>query len=195
MGDPQLDEFDFDQGNLYANVNIDRLDSLFFPRNGYFATLGYTISREWLGSDTEFDQVDFDCVGAKSFGKHTVQLGARYHVTTSGTLPVQSRYRLGGRGRLAGFRLNELTGQHYALVVSSATATSWRRYSAVRRSWAARSNTATPGKAARTWRSTMASSMPASISDSIRGSGRCSSAYGWRETGDGVLFLEIGRPF
>lgn len=44
VGDPQLEEFDFDQGNLFAMMTIDRLDSLFFPRNGYYALLGYTIS-------------------------------------------------------------------------------------------------------------------------------------------------------
>ena len=36
VGDPQLEEFDFEQGNLFATLTIDRLDSLFFPRNGYY---------------------------------------------------------------------------------------------------------------------------------------------------------------
>ncbi|MNT28139.1 hypothetical protein D3C72_1638030 [compost metagenome] len=36
-------------------------------------------------------------------------------MTTSGTAPVQSLYRLGGRWRLAGFQHNQLTGQDYAL--------------------------------------------------------------------------------
>ena len=57
VGDPALQDFDFEQGNLFANITVDRLDSLFFPRNGYFASVGYTLSRDWLGSDTEFDQV------------------------------------------------------------------------------------------------------------------------------------------
>jgi NTE family protein len=104
VGDPQLENFDFDQGNLFASLAIDRLDSLYFPREGYYGSIGYTASRTWLGSDSEFDQVDFDAIGARSFGKHTLQLGGSYHATVSGSLPVQSRYRLGGRGRLAGYR-------------------------------------------------------------------------------------------
>ena len=194
VGDPQLDEFDFDQGNLYATVNVDRLDSLFFPRSGYFALLGYTISREWLGSDTEFDQVDFDALGAKSFGKHTAQLGARYHVTTSGMLPLQSLYRLGGRGRLAGYRLNELTGQHYALVYlgySYQLAEVFGRSALVGgtleygNAWQRREDVA--------------------FDDGILNAsayfgfdswlGPIQMGFGWRETGDGVIFVEIGRPF
>jgi NTE family protein len=97
IGDPTLPSYDFQQGDLSANVTVDRLDSLFFPQRGYLASLGYNVSRDWLGSDAEYDQLDFDAIGAKSFGRHAVQLGARYHVTLSGTLPVQSLYRLGVR--------------------------------------------------------------------------------------------------
>ena len=41
VGDPNLQSFDFEQGNLFANVTVDRLDSLYFPRDGYYAELGY----------------------------------------------------------------------------------------------------------------------------------------------------------
>ncbi len=54
-------------------------------------------------------------MAARSFGRHALQLGLRYHVTSSGTAPVQNLYRLGGRWRLAGFQHNQLTGQDYAL--------------------------------------------------------------------------------
>jgi NTE family protein len=194
VGDPQLEEFDFDQGNLFATMTIDRLDSLFFPRNGYYALLGYTISRDWLGSDTEFDQVDFDTIGARSFGKHTVQLSASYHATTSGTLPVQSRYRLGGRARLAGFRLNELTGQHYALLVAGYTyqlAEFFGRSALV-------GGTIEYGNA---WERRQDMAFDDGILNASVYTGFDSwlgpmlFGIGWREDGDGVLFLEVGRPF
>ena len=194
VGDPQLDEFDFNQGNLFAAVTIDRLDSLFFPRNGYYGRLGYTISRDWLGSDNEFDQVDFDVIGAKSFGKHTMQLGGSYHATTSGMLPVQSRYRLGGRARLAGFRLNELTGQHYALLFAGYTyqlAEFFGRSALV-------GGTIEYGNA---WESRHDMSFDDGIPNASLYAGFDSwlgpmlFGYGWREGSDGVVFLEIGRPF
>jgi NTE family protein len=194
VGDPALEEFDFEQGNLFAELTIDRLDSLFFPRNGYYAFLGYGISRDWLGSDTEFDQLDFDMLGARSFGKHTLQLGARYHSTVSGTLPVQSRYRLGGRMRLAGFRANELTGQHYALVFGGYT---FQLAEFLGRS-ALVGGTLEYGNA---WENRQDIALDDGIFNASLYAGFDSwigpmmFGLGWREDGDGVVFLEIGRPF
>ncbi len=45
----------------------------------------------------------------------------RYHVTTSGTAPLQSVYRLGGFSRLVGFAPNQLSGQNYGLLVGGYT--------------------------------------------------------------------------
>ncbi|MFC5578068.1 patatin-like phospholipase family protein [Lysobacter niabensis] len=194
VGDPGLEEYDFQQGNLLAEVTIDRLDSLFFPRDGYYTYLGYRISRDWLGSDTEFDQVDFDAVYAKSFGKHTVQFGGGYHSTISGTLPVQSRYRLGGRGNLVGFRANELTGQHYALVIGGYT---YQLAKFLGRS-ALIGGTVEYGNA---WerREDMAFDdgiLNASVYTGFDSwLGPMMFGFGWREDGDGLIFLEIGRPF
>jgi len=194
VGDPNLESFDFDQGNLFANVTVDRLDSLYFPRDGYYADLGYRISRGWLGSDAEFDQLDFDSIGAKSFGRHSVQAGLRYHVTTSGTLPVQSLYRLGGRTRLVGFRLNQLTGQDYALVFAGYTyrlAKFFGQSSLV-------GGTLEYGNA---WERRQDMSFDDGILNASVFAGFDSRlgpmlfGLGWREHGDGVLFLEIGRPF
>jgi NTE family protein len=114
-GDPTLPDIDFDSGEAAVTFTLDRLDNLFFPREGYLAQLGYLVSREGLGADTEFEQADFDLVGATRFGRHSVQGGLRYHTTFDGTAPLQSLYRLGGRTRLVGFRPNELTGQAYAV--------------------------------------------------------------------------------
>lgn len=193
-GDPTLEEFEFDQGSLYASVNIDRLDSLFFPRKGYYAALAYTISRDWLGSDSKFDQLDFDAVGAKSFGRHALQLGLRYHATTSGELPIQSRYRLGGRSRLAGFRINQLTGQHYAMVFTGYT---YQLAEVFGRS-ALVGGTLEYGNA---WERREDMSLDDGIFNASLYTGFDSwlgpmlFGYGWRETGDGVIFLEIGKAF
>lgn len=115
IGDPDLPRTHFQEGAWFAQATLDDIDSLYFPRDGILANLGTTQSRTSLGADTAFAQWDLDAVGATSFGRHALQLGVRYHVTTSGTAPVQSLYRLGGRWRLAGFQHNQLTGQDYAL--------------------------------------------------------------------------------
>jgi NTE family protein len=193
-GDPALPPIDFDSGRMFAFANIDRLDSLFFPRNGYSGLLAYTIARDWLGSDTDYAQVDFEVLGAKSFGRSAVQGGMTWHVTTQGELPLQDRYRIGGRGRLAGFRANELTGQHYAIVFVGYT---WQLAEVFGRS-AMIGTTLEYGNA---WenRSDMAwadgifnGSVYAGFDSWV---GPMLFGYGWREGGEGVLFLEIGKPF
>jgi NTE family protein len=115
IGDPTLPRTDFEEGALTAGATYDNIDSLYFPRDGFLVDLGTYQSREALGADSRFGQIDLDAVGAFPFGQHAVQLGLRYHVTATGTAPVQSLYRLGGRWRLAGFQHNQLTGQNYAL--------------------------------------------------------------------------------
>lgn len=118
IGDPALPDFDIETGEVNVEAAVDRVDSYFFPREGYLARARYTISRKDLGADTKFDQFDFDALAAKSFGDHAVQFGLRYHLTTSGVAPVQSLYRVGGYTRMVGFQPNELTGQHYAVLLA-----------------------------------------------------------------------------
>ena len=118
IGDPGLPDFDFESGDASVDVTVDRLDSLFFPRDGYAVSALYRVSRDALGADAEFDQFDFDSLYAKAFGDHSVLLGLRYHSTTSGVAPIQSLYRIGGFSRLVGFQPNELSGQHYAVLLS-----------------------------------------------------------------------------
>lgn len=117
VGDPAQPPSDFEMGEAFLDFTLDRLDSFYFPRDGYVLRNRYTISRQGLGADVDFDQFDFDAVGAKSFGAHAVQLGARYHVTTAGTAPLPSFYRIGGFSRLVGFQPNALTGQDYAILL------------------------------------------------------------------------------
>lgn len=45
-------------------------------------------------------------------------VGLRDHVTTSGVSLIQSLYGIGGYSRLIGYQPNELTGQHYAVLLT-----------------------------------------------------------------------------
>ena len=117
IGDPTLPSFDFNVGEAFAEVSVDRLDSLFFPRDGYFIRNRLVASREALGADTDFLQYDLDAMHAFSVDRHSFQWGVRAHTTVSGTAPLQSLYRLGGFTRLVGFQPNELSGQHYGVLL------------------------------------------------------------------------------
>lgn len=194
VGDPSLEKFDFDQGTAQLNYSIDKVDSLYFPRNGYHVSLGYSFSREWLGGDTSFDQLDFDFFGATSFDRHAIQYGARYHVTTSGEAPIQSLYRLGGLYRLVGFKFNELTGQNYAMVFGgysyqlaeffgrSATLGGSIEYG---NAWQKRSDMSFNDAL---WNASIFTGFDSWVGPMFFG-------VGAREGGEQVLFLDIGRRF
>jgi len=189
-----LPDFDFNSGWVTLFGNIDRLDSLYFPQNGIGFTSDFKMARETLGSDEDYTQINLDLIYAKGFGSNAIQLGARYHSTLDGTLPVQDLYRLGGRGRLVGYRLNELTGQDYALLIGGYTyqlAEVFGRSALVGgtieygNAWQHRSDMA--------WGdATLNASLYLGFDSWV---GPMLFGYGWREGGDGVLFLEIGRPF
>lgn len=192
VGDPSFPDIDFDDGAAVLQARIDTIDSLYFPRNGFLMGLGYRMSREGLGADTEFDQADFDAVGAKGFGPHSIQLGARYHVTTSGIAPIQSLYRLGGRWRLAGFQNNQLTGQNYALAFlgySYQLGTVMNRSAQVGatleygNAWQRRSDMAWDDGI---FNGSVFIGFDSWIGPMIFG-------YGLREGGDSVLFIELGQ--
>ncbi|GAB3514308.1 patatin-like phospholipase family protein [Pseudoxanthomonas daejeonensis] len=194
VGNPALPDLEVGTGAWFGFVSIDRLDSLYFPRSGYSARLDYRTTASWLGGEAEFEEAGLDVLGAVPFGRHAVQYGASYQTTLSGVLPLYERYSMGGRGRLVGFHFNELTGQNYAVVTLG--------YSYQLASFFGRSavvgSTLEYGNAWNLRRDM-------DWSDGIfNGSayvgfdswiGPMLFGYGMREGGEGVMFLEIGKPF
>lgn len=194
VGLPALRSFESDDGAWAVRATVDRLDSLFFPRSGYYAALAYISSEAWLGSDSEYEKAEIDLLAAKDFGPHAIQLGAAYHATLDGVLPLQERYRLGGRGRLAGFHFNELTGQNYALLTAGY---SYQLAKILGRS-------ASVGMTLEYGNAWELQSRMAFDDGILNGSiyvgfdswlGPLMFGYGLREGGEGVAFLEIGAPF
>ena len=111
VGEP-APEIDFDLGEAFVDMTVDRLDNRNFPRQGIFASIGWTGGRESLGSDTEFDQLQLGFSMANSWGRNTLLTGIRYGTTFSGQAPVERVYRLGGFLNLSGLNPDELSGQH-----------------------------------------------------------------------------------
>ncbi|NQZ54851.1 MAG: patatin-like phospholipase family protein [Piscirickettsiaceae bacterium] len=116
VGAPSFRSFDFDDGNVFLRASIDTLDSLNFPREGYFHNIELTSAKDALGADTEYDKLDIQLSGAKSWNDDSLIFSLRYGSTLSGDSSIHNRYRLGGFMQLSGFNENELTGQHYGLL-------------------------------------------------------------------------------
>ena len=106
---------DFDTGDLFLRLSDDKMDSLYFPRNGHFARAEWRVSRREFGADTDFDQANAGFFLARTWGRHTLVGGLTLNTTVKGTAPIQSLNRLGGFLRLSGFPEDRLTGQQAAL--------------------------------------------------------------------------------
>ena len=115
IGDPTIEDFDFDAGGVLARLRIDTLDAPFFPRHGVLAHVQWTLSRPGLGADAEFDTVSSDVAAAFSRGKNTLQLGLSYATTLESDGAVQDYFTLGGFRRLSGLERGEISGPHAAL--------------------------------------------------------------------------------
>ncbi|HXP00727.1 MAG TPA: patatin-like phospholipase family protein [Luteibacter sp.] len=194
IGDPSQPRQHFQTGEVYLEGTLDRLDSFYFPRDGYYARTRYTWSRDALGADTEYEQFDFDALDAILFGKHSVQVGLRYHVTTQGVAPIQSVYRLGGFSRLVGFQPNELTGQDYGVLMLGYSYRIGRilNQDALVGSTLEYGN-AWPGRSQMSWSNSLLNgSIYLGLNSWI---GPILFGIGGRQGGDYNVFLEIGHRF
>ena len=115
VGDPALQNIDFDTGGAFANLRFDTLDDAQFPRRGMRADLRWTLSRPTLGADTEFDTVAGEVASTWSRGKSTFQLGLAYATTLESDNTVQDYFPLGGFLRMSGLERGEISGPHAAL--------------------------------------------------------------------------------
>jgi NTE family protein len=118
VGDPDLPEEGIDAGEIYFNVRHDSLDNIFFSRRGFKGELGWLGSRTQLGADNDFDQATVNALAARTWGRHTLQLGGSWLTTFNGEAPIQNYFRLGGLFNLPGYSDNQLAAQN-ALILKS----------------------------------------------------------------------------
>jgi NTE family protein len=112
---PFAPEGDASTGGLAADLVIDRLDSVSFPRRGVFAALSWRDSLSGLGADSEYQRLGGGLALPVSFGRHTVQFDAKGGEALSGELPAYDLFTLGGLFNLSGYQYNQLAGQSAAL--------------------------------------------------------------------------------
>ncbi len=116
VGDPDIPDKHYDTGEAYGQFFVDELDNVAFPRTGWSLRLRLTAGLEALGSDTEYEQLEIDGSVPLTRGRFTALLGGGFSTTRDSDAPVQSLFGLGGFTRLSGYELNELVGQHAALL-------------------------------------------------------------------------------
>ncbi len=116
VGGAGLDDFSFDDGYFLARAQMDTIDNPDFPRSGYFNSIEWNSAEESLGADKEYEQLNVSLFGVKSWGDNAVIAGLHYGSTLSGETAISNRFELGGFLQLSGYKVGELSGQHYGLL-------------------------------------------------------------------------------
>jgi NTE family protein len=116
VGNPGFSDYDFDRGEVYLRLSADKLDDLNFPRDGFAGSVEYSSSQEDFGADSSFDQVIFDALYARSWGRNTLIGGVGFHTTLESDAPLQNLFQMGGLFNLSGYLQDELSGQHSGLM-------------------------------------------------------------------------------
>ncbi|MEX2149218.1 MAG: patatin-like phospholipase family protein [Steroidobacteraceae bacterium] len=107
---------DFNRGEFFAQAALDRLDDVYFPRNGELVTLAWNAPRESLGADEDGDRVSVDMMLARSRGRDTyIFSGAAGSHVSGPETAVQDFYTLGGLFNLSGLSPDSIGGPHFAV--------------------------------------------------------------------------------
>jgi NTE family protein len=115
VGDPAIEDFEFDSGGMLARLRFDTRDDAQFPRSGLLADFTWNESLPGLGADERYGTVAAEFDGTWSRGKNSWQLGLSYATTADSKDSIQDYFTLGGFLRLSGFERGEISGPHAAL--------------------------------------------------------------------------------
>lgn len=115
VGDPSIDNLNFDTGGVLSRLRFDTRDDAQFPRRGISAEVEWEHSLPGLGADERFDTVAADIDATWSRGNNSLQVGLSYATTIDAQGSIQDYFPLGGFLRLSGLERGEVSGPHAAL--------------------------------------------------------------------------------
>jgi NTE family protein len=118
LGNPDLLEPTFNNGEYFFKFSYDRLDSVDFPHDGQSFTVQWDANRTELGADLDWDRVTADWLVARSAGRNTLLFWSSAGTKLDGRLPptaLQDFYSLGGFLSLSGLAPQSLVGPSYAI--------------------------------------------------------------------------------
>jgi NTE family protein len=118
LGDPNLVEQQYNDGELFVKFSYDRLDNLHFPREGQQFTFQWDANRTDLGADTASDKVQADWLIARSIGRNTLLFWTSAGSVVGGSIKVTAlpdQFSLGGFFNLSGLAPTSLFGPNYAI--------------------------------------------------------------------------------
>ncbi len=109
---------DVEMGGYTIRLDYDQTDDPYFPRTGDSGHLHWYRSTTSLGADMPYHKLDFSYEAVFDLGKSTLVFGGEYGDSLGSELPYYDNFRLGGRLRLSGYRLGEISGNQKAFLRS-----------------------------------------------------------------------------
>lgn len=98
-----------------ANLSVDRLDSIYFPRGGQLGDLAVLLVEPGLGANDRYQLAAFTHVGVKSWGRHTVLSWLEGGTSLGDDQPPYAFFGGGGLFSFSGYRRGELFGATFAV--------------------------------------------------------------------------------
>jgi NTE family protein len=99
-----------DVGRVVMFAEYDQLDNTNFPRHGTAAAAGLGLSREGLGADSAYDQLEISLIHAQSVGRHTLVGSIDFGTGLGSDIPPFDEFDLGGFLNLSGLDRGALRG-------------------------------------------------------------------------------------
>lgn len=112
IGDPALPEFDYDIGEWTTRLVFDQLDNPDFPTEGFRFSLSGLAARDNLGASDEYEQGRIISALPLTFGSTTLLLRGELGAS-SGGIPVEQSFGLGGLFDVSGFVRGSLTADNF----------------------------------------------------------------------------------
>jgi len=101
---------DLGQAGYVFSAVFDQIDSPNLPQDGLLVSFrSFNTLKSW-GSDDDYNKTELFAMGAKSFGRHALQLAGYYGASLRGELPIYDVLFLGGFQRGSGYGMDELVG-------------------------------------------------------------------------------------
>jgi NTE family protein len=115
IGDPAIPDVRYNQGAVFAQLEVDTFDQSRFPTSGSQSVLRWDAFRQSLGASETFDKLNFDILSAWSRGRNTVNAGVTFATTFDANDQVQEFTPMGGFLRLSGLDFGQINGPHAAI--------------------------------------------------------------------------------
>lgn len=115
IGSPVLEGASVNLTAVSASFAYDTIDRVAIPRTGTNAAVGWSGSRESLGSDGTFDVAQLFLLKPLTWGKNTLLHWWDLGSTTKDKTPGISPFSLGGLFSLSGYAPDELVGKHLGI--------------------------------------------------------------------------------